>query len=515
MSEVTPQPVVDGIAIINGDRRSIAYRPALARLTGSVTSAILLQQIMFHWENNEREPFYKFKLPCDHEKYRPGDSWCEELAFTKAEFDSALIQIGSKIKRGLSKTVALNYSMPRLEDFQGYEPAYSEALELAIKHCVVFWTDSNRITWFTINADLLNTIIAAIYTPKSTFLTFLDKSRNRIYLDESGKPLYLSSSERNQRSRKEKDSLSQVASAPATAGDSPDLTKHLEEKAKATQIAQPQSELNSPKEKGSAEKEKGTTFTLTYSAAPPGIPEADRTVASSPASDATPAQTKVQPQDRSTNHAAGNGASVLPPAGFEWRGVAFVRHLVRAASADPLAALLCKLEYDGMVSTGPDLSSFVPCLTCIDYAEKHPPKAAARPAINNTLKDAIAEHVQGISPSLAGRLTGLLASMAAGVWKKRLNLDKLNAEQYAAVARSIPVFVEWYKLACPGCNLPQSLETFENWYSKFPPEWKSGAPVTQGNAEPLWVPDPEGAGMITPAQRRAKLARMEANHANQ
>lgn len=82
---------------ISEDARMIAYRPNFRRITGSVTAAILLQQILYRWVNNGFKPFYKYKEPCDATDYREGDSWCEELAFSREEFDSALKRIGSKV----------------------------------------------------------------------------------------------------------------------------------------------------------------------------------------------------------------------------------------------------------------------------------------------------------------------------------------------------------------------------------------------------------------------------------
>lgn len=81
------------IGIIAYDRKMIAYRPEWRPFTGSVKASILLQQIFFRWDKNDRKPFYKFKEPCGHHLYRTGDSWTEELGFTRTEFDTALKKI--------------------------------------------------------------------------------------------------------------------------------------------------------------------------------------------------------------------------------------------------------------------------------------------------------------------------------------------------------------------------------------------------------------------------------------
>ncbi|HPQ94277.1 MAG: hypothetical protein KDI44_17990 [Thiothrix sp.] len=75
------------------DGRMISYRPEWRALVGSVNAVILLQQLLYWWMKRDRKPFYKFKEACGHPSYRPGDSWCEELGFSRAEFDRAWKQI--------------------------------------------------------------------------------------------------------------------------------------------------------------------------------------------------------------------------------------------------------------------------------------------------------------------------------------------------------------------------------------------------------------------------------------
>lgn len=66
------------------------YRPQFKRELGSVTASILLNQIIYWWHKMGYNSFYKFKEPCQHPLYHQGQSWCEELEFSKKEFDNAL-----------------------------------------------------------------------------------------------------------------------------------------------------------------------------------------------------------------------------------------------------------------------------------------------------------------------------------------------------------------------------------------------------------------------------------------
>lgn len=110
------------------ERNTISYKPTFVGITGSVLSAILLNQIMY-WANKSGNQFYKFKLPCDHNLYKKGDSWCEELGFTQYEFDGALKQISCRIMKNKDTN----------------------------QECFVwYYIDSNRLTWYFVNWKHLN-----------------------------------------------------------------------------------------------------------------------------------------------------------------------------------------------------------------------------------------------------------------------------------------------------------------------------------------------------------------------
>lgn len=121
--------------LLADDRGLIVYRPKLNEVTTSVTSTILLQQILYWYKKTGYKPFYKFKEPCQHESYTGGDSWCEELGFTKSEFDSALKKIGQKLKKGTKK-----------ENFLIY-----------------YWNDMSRKTYYEVNIFLLEKQLNMIY----------------------------------------------------------------------------------------------------------------------------------------------------------------------------------------------------------------------------------------------------------------------------------------------------------------------------------------------------------------
>lgn len=134
------------------DKNLITYRPKLNKITGSVTSTILLQQILYWYKLKGYKPFYKFKEPCpSNELYKVGDSWCEELGFSRSEFDLSIKNIGQKInkndKRDLNKLVH-------------------------------YWIDSSRKTFYEINVKLFEEKLNELYNDELSQNPALRKADN-------------------------------------------------------------------------------------------------------------------------------------------------------------------------------------------------------------------------------------------------------------------------------------------------------------------------------------------------
>lgn len=116
--------------------KAIAIPPKFNELTGCLYASYVLQQIIYRWRHDNKEAFYKFKKPCEHEKYKHGDSWIEELHINVYQFDKALDKIAIKIKKGQT-----------------------------VEHdkFVEYWTDGWRRTWYKINEENLDKAIDKIF----------------------------------------------------------------------------------------------------------------------------------------------------------------------------------------------------------------------------------------------------------------------------------------------------------------------------------------------------------------
>ena len=148
MSEVKTTDVKSAtLAAINNlifeDKNVISYRPNFVKITGSVISAIFLQQVHYWWNKSGKEPFYKFKDCCEHPKYRAGDSWIEELGFRKKEFEVARNNVATKIVKGVSKTDSLKI----------YD----------VKHLILYWTNRENLTYYQLNQDVFDELMLNAY----------------------------------------------------------------------------------------------------------------------------------------------------------------------------------------------------------------------------------------------------------------------------------------------------------------------------------------------------------------
>ena len=89
----------------------IKYYPEFKRVFGSEKAAIIFERLEY-WSQKYESGFWKFFEPCDHPLYRSGDSWEEEVGFSRKVFKKVFDLIGVHYK---SKSEFLRQADP----FQG------------------------------------------------------------------------------------------------------------------------------------------------------------------------------------------------------------------------------------------------------------------------------------------------------------------------------------------------------------------------------------------------------------
>ncbi len=171
---------IDFISLFLENKQRISYRPQLNKITKSVVGSILLSQIVYWWQKSERRPFYKFAAPCKHNLYREGDSWQEELGFTRYELQTALKGIAKKITKGVSLK------------------------ESEKKYLVIYWTDKNRLTWYKLNEVVFSSHIASLcnvgyqhYICNAGSQHYISNAGYQNYISNAGSQHYLYGTETN------------------------------------------------------------------------------------------------------------------------------------------------------------------------------------------------------------------------------------------------------------------------------------------------------------------------------
>ncbi len=75
----------------------IKYFPRIKSYTGCEKATVIAGRLEF-WFSKYQSGFYKFLEPCGHRLYRAGDSWSEEVGFSRKVFNRAFDLIGIRYK---------------------------------------------------------------------------------------------------------------------------------------------------------------------------------------------------------------------------------------------------------------------------------------------------------------------------------------------------------------------------------------------------------------------------------
>ena len=128
--------------IIANDKNIIPYRKELNLITGGALESIFLAQLLYWYEVNDCNEFFKFREPCEHSLYKEGDSWVEELGFS--------IKIIDRI----------------IKVFKD-------------KGFLTTRTTMDRVTFYNLNIELINELLESIYETTKTAFTKMPKGELR------------------------------------------------------------------------------------------------------------------------------------------------------------------------------------------------------------------------------------------------------------------------------------------------------------------------------------------------
>jgi len=147
------------------DRSVILISPRLTKHFGSANIAALLAVALREFKISKGEPFYKFKEPCGHELYREGDSWEEALGLSQSAIKTVLNRIGFKLGQATRRKIAAEITRDK-----GREASKEEIQHLFEKRkneaLIVYYTDRDNVTWYTLNMKEVSKLITAVYGNK-------------------------------------------------------------------------------------------------------------------------------------------------------------------------------------------------------------------------------------------------------------------------------------------------------------------------------------------------------------
>lgn len=135
----------------------IKFYPKLKLSIGSEKAALILGRLEYWFQNNKYvNGFYKFIEPCNHPLYREGDSWAEEIGFSRKIFSKSFDLIGVRYK---SKSAFLKSS----DRFQG-------------KPYASYHNRKTNQTYFVRNNECASELIKNLFKRKNPSTPILSKN---------------------------------------------------------------------------------------------------------------------------------------------------------------------------------------------------------------------------------------------------------------------------------------------------------------------------------------------------
>lgn len=138
-------------------QRTLTYFKPWRKIAGTVTATILFGRLEF-WFDKYENGFYKFLEPAPNRKeYRRGDSWVEELAFSKDEFRTAFDAIGIRYTSGTAYESAARKFIKKVSGKKGL------VLEAEALYCSVLDREKS-LTFYYRNHQFVDRLLDEINT---------------------------------------------------------------------------------------------------------------------------------------------------------------------------------------------------------------------------------------------------------------------------------------------------------------------------------------------------------------
>ncbi len=156
--------------LYTNDKEVRLYRPILKKLVKTTNGAIFLSQAIYWSGKNNHEWFYKFNGKCEHQSYKSGDSWEEELGFSIKEFKTVkkniVFTVGNKVKE--------EYKNKFGDD---WEVELSKKIDNSY---IISYQTPNRLTYYKVNIKKINDELEKIYLNQDNQLETSEHQQNQL-----------------------------------------------------------------------------------------------------------------------------------------------------------------------------------------------------------------------------------------------------------------------------------------------------------------------------------------------
>ena len=175
------------------------YFKEFNKITGSVHCSLFLGQLIYWADKNDYKPFYKFRQPCQHELYKEGDSWAEELDFEIRMIDKCiktLKELGIlETKTTIQRVTFYELKIEKLNDILSKNAIYENSQNAIYKeNCknAIYENSENAILLHNTNNTNSKTTTNTTKKSEADATHLGGRKSQKVFLSVADKPSFVS-----------------------------------------------------------------------------------------------------------------------------------------------------------------------------------------------------------------------------------------------------------------------------------------------------------------------------------
>ena len=175
------------------------YFKEFNKITGGVHCSLFLGQLIYWADKNDYKPFYKFRQPCQHELYKEGDSWAEELDFEIRMIDKCiktLKELGIlETKTTIQRATFYELKIEKLNDILSQNAIYENSQNAIYKeNCknAIYENSENAILLHNTNNTNSKTTTNTTKKSEADATHLGGRKSQKVFLSVADKPSFVS-----------------------------------------------------------------------------------------------------------------------------------------------------------------------------------------------------------------------------------------------------------------------------------------------------------------------------------